>query len=358
MKESPLHALHLERGARMVEFAGWTMPIQYSGIIKEHQAVRESAGVFDISHMGEIFVSGPGAGVWLNRMLTNQLEDLGTGQGQYTLLLNEDGGIIDDLILYRILGDEYLLVVNAACVAEAWDWLERHAGEGVCLSNRSESYGALAIQGPESKALFRRMTESAAGELPPRNGLASLESAGPPAYVCRTGYTGEDGFELFCPAEETAGWFTKAVECGASPCGLGARDTLRLEMGYPLNGSDLSPDRTPLEAGLGFFVDLEKEEFMGREALLRQKEAGDFDRLTAIRMLEKGPPPRPHYAVYAGDDRVGELSSGTLSPSLGVGIGMAYLPTQFSAKGSALEVEMRAKRFPATVVKKPFLTTG
>ncbi len=354
MKESPLAALHEELGAKMVEFAGWRMPIQYAGTLKEHEAVREDVGVFDISHMGEVFVSGSGASAWLNGLLTNDVANLGVGKGHYTLLLNEAGGVIDDLILYRLGEEAFLAVVNAALLEEDVAWRRSKLEGDVALDDRSAVYGALAVQGPGAAKVFAAMLGE--GEtLPPRNGAREVQTPKGKVILCRTGYTGEDGFEFFCEAGATPSWMRKALEAGAEPCGLGARDTLRLEMGYPLNGSDLSPKRTPLEAGLGFFVALAKGEFVGRSALTAQKDAGEFDRLVAIRVTEKGPPPRPHYPVWAEDEEVGELCSGTMSPSLGTGIGMAYLPDHLKAPGTAVEVEVRGKRFAAEVVKKPFL---
>ena len=354
MKLSPLNDLHEELGAKMVEFAGWRMPIQYAGILKEHLAVRERAGVFDISHMGEVFVSGVGAAEWLNGLLTNDVAKLEVGEGQYTLMLNEAGGVIDDLILYRIGEEAYLAVVNAALIEEDVAGMRGKLAGDVVLEDRSAEYGALAVQGPEAAKVYAAML-SEGEELPSRNGVRELETPEGKVIVCRTGYTGEDGFEFFCAAEATTGWMRKVLEAEAEPCALGARDTLRLEMGYPLNGSDLSRERTPLEAGLGFFVGKEKGEFIGSPALAAQKEAGGYDRLVAIRMTEKGPPPRPHYAVWAEGEQVGELCSGTMSPSLGAGIGMAYLPDRLKGAGTALELEIRGKRFPAEVVKKPFL---
>ncbi|MEM7145702.1 MAG: glycine cleavage system aminomethyltransferase GcvT [Verrucomicrobiota bacterium] len=356
MKESPLQSEHERLGGRMVDFAGWSMPVQYAGILKEHEAVRTGVGVFDISHMGEVFVRGERAGEWLNGILTNDLGKLGDGEGQYSLMLNEAGGVIDDLIVYRLGGEEYFLVVNAARAEEDVAWLEERAGEGVEVADRSEAYGAMAIQGPGASALFGVMAEGTGIELPERNGIVRAETGDGEVIVCRTGYTGEDGFEWFCAESATADWFERALAGGAEPCGLGARDTLRLEMGYPLNGSDLMRDRTPVQAGLGFFVDLGKEGgFVGSDVLAAEREAGGFDRLAAIQFDGKGPPPRPHYEVFSGEERIGELTSGTMSPSLGVGIGMAYLPAAHAKVGTEVAVDVRGRRCPAKVVKKPFL---
>ncbi|MEM1085595.1 MAG: glycine cleavage system aminomethyltransferase GcvT [Verrucomicrobiota bacterium] len=350
VRETPLKELHGSLGARMVPFAGWNMPVMYSSILDEHAAVREAVGIFDISHMGQFVVKGGGASAWLDRMLANQVAKLGDGEGQYTFLLNDQGGVIDDLILYRVTADEFLLVVNASKIDENLAWMQQHAVEGVELIDESSAWAGMAVQGPKSAALFESV--HAGFTLPPRNGIARLADG---SVVCRTGYTGEDGFEFFCPADAGARHFKAFVDAGAKPCGLGARDTLRLEMCYPLNGNDLSPERTPIEAGLGFFVDLDKGDFIGRETLARQKAEGLERRLMAIEYLEKGAPPRAHYLVVTEEgETLGELSSGALSPSLGRGIGLAYLPTKLAKIGTPVWVDVRGRRFPAQVVKKPF----
>lgn len=351
LKQSPLLDRHVAAGARLVPFAGWNMPVQYKGILDEHRGVRESAGVFDISHMGEFFVRGETAVDWLDSMLTNKVAALGIGEGQYTLMLNERGGVIDDLLVYRIEQDAFLLVVNASKIDEDFAWLSSHAPSDVELRNESDAYAGLAIQGPKSAAIFASVF---GGELPARNHIAALGGqAG--GFVARTGYTGEDGFEVFVPAAKGGETWDALLAAGAMPAGLGARDTLRLEMCYPLNGSDLSPDHTPLEAGLGFFVHLEKGDFIGKTSLLEQKGAGLSRRLAAIEVREKSPPLRSHYPVWADGKAVGETSSGALSPSLGYGIALAYLPVESAAPGSAVEIEIRGRRFPGVVVKKPFL---
>ena len=354
LKESPLREVHLELGGRMVGFAGWDMPIRYGSILEEHQAVREAAGVFDISHMGQFFVEGGEAVDWLDGLLTNNVDNLEEGKGHYTFLLNDKGGIIDDLILYRLQGESFLLVVNAAKSAEDFAWLKAHNKEGVvALQDRSEEMAGIAVQGQRATDVYFRMMGGRT--LPGRNGVDEFEMEGQRILVCRTGYTGEDGFELFCGVGGGAHWFRSTLDDGARACGLGARDSLRLEMCYPLNGSDLSPERTPLEAGLGFFVDLEKESFVGREALAAQKSNGLTERLAAVKCLEPGPPIRPGCAVLDREGHeLGRLTSGTLSPSLGVGIGLAYLPWEAARVGAALAVEVRGRMIPAEVVKKPF----
>lgn len=350
LKSSPLEAAHQALGARLVPFAGWNMPVQYTSIIDEHSAVRSACGIFDISHMGQFFVSGVAAAEWLNGLLTNDITRLRIGEGQYTLMLNESGGVIDDLIAYRTGEIEFFLVVNASMIDEDFAWMAARKIDGAELRNESDDWAGLAIQGPDAAQVFDAVCPGES--LPPRNGIF-ISDAG--SIVCRTGYTGEDGFEFFCPAEKATGFWERFLIAGAKPCGLGARDSLRLEMGYPLNGNDLSPERTPIEAGLGFFCALEKGDFVGRETLARQKAEGPALKLTAIKYLEKGPPPRAHYPVVSATGEViGELSSGVLSPSLMTGIGMAYLPAGHSKIGTPVQIEVRGKLFPAEVVKKPF----
>ena len=357
------------------------MPLQYTSIVQEHQAVRNDVGIFDISHMGQLIADGSGAGEWLNTMLTNNVDKLDVGVGQYTFLLNERGGIIDDLIVYRIGEQMYLLVVNAARADEDSAWLQNHLKEGrsslarrssakaaerpsggletaapCILANRSADFGAVAIQGPRIAELFHALF-GANADLPSRNSIADLPFKGTTVSVARTGYTGEDGIEVFFRATDAVKLWNAVLEKGAplgiKPCGLGARDTLRLEMCYPLNGSDLSAERNPIEAGLGFFVDLTKPNFIGRDVLLNTKNTGPREKLVPFRMKEKGPPPRPHYTVFRDGERIGGVTSGTLSPSLNWGIGMAYVSSAHAKIGAEIEIEIRGQKFAATVEKKP-----
>lgn len=359
LRRTPLHSVHVEMGARMVPFAGWDMPVQYTGIVEEHKAVRQSVGVFDISHMGQFIVSGKGAEAFLNRILTNDIAKLAPGQGQYTLLLNRNGGVIDDLIAYRTSEREFFLVVNASRIDADWAHIESLLTneDDVMMANASDFTAGLAIQGPKSREVAAAIFGSH-DSFPAHNTILVTMTETGPMWLCGTGYTGEEGFEFFMPMETADTWFRKIVDAvkaaGGLPCGLGARDTLRLEMGYPLNGNDLSETRTPLQAGLGFFVALEKDGFVGREALLAQKAAGLPDKLAAFRMTGTAPPPRPHYPVVHDGQIVGEVCSGTQSPSLGTGIGMAYLPLDAAKIGATIEIEIRGRRFPAEIVKKPF----
>lgn len=345
----------------MVDFGGWSMPVQYTGIIDEHHAVRGKLGVFDISHMGQFFARGPGALAWLNDLLTNNVERLSVGECQYTFLLNDAGGVIDDLIVYRIGEENYLLVVNAGKIDEDFAWMKSHLAPGVEFENRSADYAGLAVQGPRSAQLFDAFFQGKYSR-PARNEILPVEIDGMTYYVARTGYTGEDGFEVFCPAERAVkSWndiLRKGAEFEIKPCGLGARDTLRLEMCYPLNGSDLSPETTPIEAGLSIFVDLNKPKFIGKDALAKQKQEGVKRRLVPFKMTDNCPPPRSHYAVYKGDKKIAETTSGTLSPTLKAGIGMAYIPTEFARINEQIEIEIRGKRFPAVIEKKPLHRAG
>ena len=344
-KRTPLYAEHVRLGARIVPFAGWLMPVQYTSIVEEHQAVRKNVGMFDISHMGQLIVDGAGARAWLNKMLTNNVDKLDVGSGQYTFLLNEGGGIIDDLIAYRIGEQKFLLVVNASRTDEDLAWLEKHLPPEIKIDNRTTDFGGVAIQGPDVTKLFH--------ELPARNRISDVAVDGMNVSIARTGYTGEDGVEVFFRASDAVKFWRLMIERGAKACGLGARDTLRLEMCYPLNGSDLSPGRNPVEAGLGFFVDLTKENFIGRDVLLRVKESGPCEKLVPFRMKEKGPPPRPHYGVFAQGERIGEVTSGTLAPSLNWGVGMGYVSLAHAKIGQPIEIEIRGQKFPATIEKKP-----
>lgn len=353
-KKTALFDVHVRSGAKITEFGGWSMPVQYTSIMDEHHTVRNAVGLFDISHMGQFFVDGPGSAAWLNRMLTNNVDRLAIGECQYTLLLNEAGGVIDDLIVYRYGATQFLLVVNAAKIEEDYSWMSQHLVDGVQFQNSSDDYAGLAIQGPNAGKLFELLFTE---KLPARNQIKQVALHGVPVFLATTGYTGEEGFEIFFAATEVEKVWSMILEKGADlgikPCGLGARDTLRLEMCYPLNGSDLGPKRTPLEAGLSIFVDLNKADFIGRHALVEQKTQGIQQRLVAFKMKDKSPPPRSHYAVFKDGQQIGEVSSGSLSPSLNIGIGMAYLPAQLARPGEQIEIDVRGRRFPALIEKKP-----
>lgn len=336
----------------MVDFAGWEMPVQYTSILEEHHAVRKAAGLFDISHMGEFFVSGAQAVSWLNSLLTNDAQKIAVGSSQYTLMLNEQGGVIDDLILYRLGKEEFLLVINAAKIDEDWAWLNSKILSGIILENKSDKIAALALQGPLAEKILRSFFGQETS-LPPHAQIITLPRHGSEIRVARTGYTGEDGFELFLPAAIARNFWAQILETGKPfgclPAGLGARDTLRLEACLPLNGNDLSPTITPLEAGLSKFVSFTKaENFPGRSCLENKPPAR---KSVAFVMKESGAPPRSHYAVFSDNEKIGEVTSGSFSPTLQKGIGLALI-----TRGHTLpefEVEIRGKRASAIIQPKP-----
>jgi aminomethyltransferase len=358
LQKTALFEAHRKLGARLVEFGGWEMPVQYGGIVEEHKAVREAAGVFDISHMGEFFVSGAGARDFLNSLLTNDVVKLADGHGQYTLMLNEAGGVIDDLILYRLSEEKFFLVVNASRIDEDRAWMEKKVPASVSFSDRSDIYSALALQGPKALEIARALFGVGWPE-PKRNEIMSYSWNCQEILTARTGYTGEDGVEFFFANEIAEKFLFALLEAGKpfglKPCGLGARDTLRLEACLPLNGNDLSDKRTPLEAGLGLFVSLTKPVFFpGKDVLLQQKGESLKEKLIAFRLKDKGPPPRPHYLLFQGATQVGEVTSGAPSPTLGYGIGLGYVTVDCAEPGTPLDLEVRGSRVPVEVVKKPF----
>jgi aminomethyltransferase len=337
---TPLYDRHVALGARMVPFAGWEMPVQYEGVMQEHRAVRTDAGVFDVSHMGEIEVEGPRAHGLLQELLSNDLDKLEPGEAQYTLLTNEIGGIIDDLIAYRLATHRYLLIVNASNRETDFAWLKEREVSGSDVRDVSDEYGLLAVQGPTAIAKLG---------LPPAPAFTFAEGEidGMPVMVNRTGYTGEDGCELLCMAEDAAALWDAVLARGVVPCGLGARDTLRLEACYPLHGNDISEYTDPISAGLGWTCALGKE-FSGVAALRRMKEHGPERKLVAFVMEEKAVP-RHGMPIEGG----GEVTSGTHSPMLDVGIGMGYMPAARAAPGTELTIDVRGKARKARIVKKP-----
>ena len=354
LEKSPLDAFHREAGGRMEPVAGWEMPVMYQSALEEHKAVREAVGQFDISHLGKIFVDGEEAEKWLNGLFSNDVASLKDGQGHYTFLLNEQGGVLDDLILYRIVEGQYFLVANAVSVASVLSWFGYHAVEGVSFRNESAGLAGIAVQGPNAIDVFSRVFGGRC--LPARNGVDVLSIEGQKIWVCRTGYTGEDGFEFFCLPGSAERWWEEFEEAGAKPCGLNARDSLRLEKCYPVNGLDLGPERTPLEAGLGFFVKLDKGEFIGSELLKKQKDEMPSEKWVAILCDEKGVSPCPGFPVLNAEGApIGVLTSGVLSPTLGVGIGMAYLPSSQAEEGLRVFIEAGGNKMRAKVVKKPFV---
>jgi aminomethyltransferase len=361
LKQTPLHEEHLRLDARMVPFAGYAMPVQYpTGIVREHQAVREAAGLFDVSHMGELEVRGPEALEFVQYLLTNDASRLDVGQAQYTVLCKPDGTALDDCIVYRF-EDHYMVVVNAANHEKDRRWIEAAAADfDVEFADRSEAFGLLALQGPEAQAILGRLTDTDLDAIRFYH-FAEGRVAGEAAIISRTGYTGEDGFELYVAAEDAPGIWRALLEAGADdgliPAGLGARDSLRLEVGYILYGNDLDERRTPLEAGLGWVVKLDKGEFVGREAMARQKENGLTEKLVGFILQERGFP-RQGYEIRFQGEPAGEVTSGVLSHSIGRGVGMGYVPVEASKSGTQIEIVIRDRAIPAEVVRPPFYKDG
>jgi aminomethyltransferase len=340
LHRTPLYERHRALNARMVPFAGWEMPVQYEGVIQEHRAVRSDCGVFDVSHMGEFEVEGPKADVLLQSLLSNNLEKLEPGDAQYTLLTNERGGIVDDLIVYRLEPGRYLLIVNASNREPDFQWLKEREIAGSDVRDASDRYALLAVQGP--RAIERLGLEDA-----PSFTFAMAELDGIECMVNRTGYTGERGVELMVPQEDAEQLWDRVLERGAAPCGLGARDTLRLEVCYPLHGNDIGPDTDAISAGLGWVCALETD-FTGADELRRIKEAGPERKLVAFVMEESGVP-RQGMTIAGG----GEVTSGTHSPMLDCGIGMGYVPAALAEPDTELGIDVRGRERRARVVTKP-----
>ena len=343
LQRTPLHDRHVALGARMVPFAGWEMPVQYEGVIQEHKAVRTDAGAFDVSHMGEIEVEGPQAHAFLQSVLSNDLDRIQPGEAQYTLLTNEHGGIVDDLIAYRLGEFRYLLVVNASNKETDYAWLKEREVRGSEVTDVSAEHALVAVQGP--RAIERLGLE------PAKPFTFSEETIdGVQVMVNRTGYTGEDGCELLCMSDDAVALWDAVLERGAKPIGLGARDTLRLEVCYPLHGNDIGPETDPISAGLGWVCALGKE-FTGVETLRRVKDEGPARKLVAFVMDEKAIP-RQHMPIEGG----GEVTSGSHSPMLDIGIGMGYVPAAQAAPGTKLAIDVRGKTRTGHIVKKPIYT--
>lgn len=352
---SPLFEEHRRLGARLIEFAGWEMPLKYRGVIAEHLAVRERVGLFDVSHLGKLVVEGPGAAGLLDRLLPGKVAALGEWSAGYNLLLTEDGGIVDDLFVYR-RPEMFVVVPNAANTAAVLEVIASEAGGGVSVTDARDRWAIIALQGPRAR-------EAGGPVLPGAGGLrlhrfADAEAGGMPVQVARTGYTGEFGFELFVAAEDAPRLWRKLLDAGEPlgilPAGLGARDTLRLEMGYPLHGHDISPATNPLEASLSWVVDWAKPEFRGKPALEQVRRDGVRRRLVGLLAGAPGIP-REGHAILRDGDRVGEVTSGNHSPVLGRGIAMGYVDTDHAAPGTMLAVDVRGKRLPVEVTKPPFV---
>jgi aminomethyltransferase len=349
LRRTPLHEQHAELGAKLVDFAGWEMPVQYEGIREEHSAVRRHAGMFDVSHMGQVEVEGPGALAFLQRTLSNDVAKIAVGGAQYSCLCNEEGGVIDDLFAYRLGGDRYLVVTNAVNHETDLEWLGRQSRAfDAIVRDVADRYAMLAVQGPHARTVL----EATLGiELPPRFHVSHPRIGRRPALACGTGYTGEDGVELLLDPEVAVPIWRELLDAGIVPCGLGARDTLRLEVCYPLHGNELSTERNPIEAGLGWCCK-EATGFIGAETVARARAEGTAETLVAFKIDGQGIP-REGNPVMQGNEQIGEVTSGTYAPSLEVGAGMAYVRSEFAEAGTGIEIDVRGKRRPARIASKP-----
>ncbi|MGK2955161.1 MAG: glycine cleavage system aminomethyltransferase GcvT [Solirubrobacterales bacterium] len=348
-RRTSLFDTHVEAGAKMVPFSGWSMPVSYDGIKEEHIAVRTHAGIFDTSHMGEIEVEGPGSLAYLQRLVTNDVSKIEIGGAQYSCLLNEDAGVIDDLFVYRLAHDRYLVITNAGNHEVDLEQFGRHARDfDVYVRDASSNYAMLAVQGPHARQIVKDQLHI---ELPPRMGVLAQQVGRRPALICGTGYTGEDGVELLIDPEIAPAIWAELVDAGVVPCGLGARDTLRLEVCFHLHGNDLSTDIDPISAGLGWACK-EPTGFIGCDKVAVFRANGTDEKLAPFKIEGPGIP-RPGNPVMVGDDVVGVVSSGTFSPSLGIGIGMAYLRSDLAEPGTEVGIDVRGKRRPARVSSKP-----
>ncbi|MGZ3651454.1 MAG: glycine cleavage system aminomethyltransferase GcvT [Bdellovibrionota bacterium] len=361
MKKTPLNQTHIDAGARMVDFGGWHMPVQYSGLSQEHAAVRTKAGLFDVSHMGEVTVEGAGAEEFVNHLVTNNASKLVDGQAQYTVMCYENGGIVDDLLVYRRAPQKYLLCINAGNIDKDWDWIRKLAEKfpSAQVKNVSDEFSQIALQGPLSTQILARLTDFDLHAIKYYH-FAETDVAGKPVILSRTGYTGEDGFEIYAQAADGPYLWKQIMEAGAPmgliPAGLGARDTLRTEMKFPLYGHEIDQNTNPLEAGLGWVVKLDKPgDFMGKAALQKAKAAGFSRALVGLKVLDRGIA-RQGYEIFDNDQKgvVGTVTSGTPSPTLGYPIAIGYVKKELSAPGTRLSIKVRDRFYPAEVVATPF----
>lgn len=348
-KRTCLYDKHVALGALISPFGGFDMPIQYSNITDEHQAVRQHCGVFDVSHMGEVLVSGTDAERYVDHIFTNNVEGLAVGKILYGMMCYEDGGVVDDLLVYKMADDRFFLVINAANIDKDWTWIQQQAeGFNVTLDNQSDYYGQLAVQGPEAERIMEEILNLPCSELT----FYTFKTMGD-VIVSRTGYTGEDGFEIYATPDYINQCWDKLMAAGVTPCGLGCRDTLRFEVGLPLYGDELSAEITPIMAGLGMFVKLDKEKFVGRDALAKQKAEGVAQKLVGIELQDKAIP-RHGYTVMKDGQPIGTVTTGYHTISTDKSVCMALIDSQYAPLGTELEVQIRKKVFPGTVVKKRF----
>lgn len=357
-QQTPLYETHIKYGGKIVEFGGWSLPVQYTGILDEHKSVREKAGLFDVSHMGEVLVKGPDALVFLQRLVTNDVARIVDTQVQYSPMCYPDGGTVDDLLIYKRAKDEYLLVINAANIEKDWQWIQDNSkGYQVELTNLSAETAEVALQGPLAENILSKLTSAALAELKYYWFIPEAEVAGKKVMISRTGYTGEDGFEIYCQPDDAAALWEAIMEagkpCGLVPAGLGCRDTLRFEATLPLYGHELSAEITPLEAGLGKFVALDKGEFNGCEILAQQQQTGVKRKIAGFVLTGRGVPRAEYPVVYEGR-QIGLVTTGSYAPTLEKNMGLAIVEAEFAKIGQQFSVEIRGKEVSAEVVAKPF----
>ncbi|HPB79189.1 MAG TPA: glycine cleavage system aminomethyltransferase GcvT [Sedimentibacter sp.] len=357
MKKTPLYEKHIQLKGKMIDFGGWSLPVEYTGIIPEHEAVRTKAGIFDVSHMGEITVKGEDSEKYLQMLLTNDISLLNNNQIAYTTMCYPHGGVVDDLLVYKYSNTDYLLVVNASNTEKDYQWMKENIFGNTEILNVSENYAQLALQGPLAETILQKLTSKNLNEIEFYYFSDNVKVGNIEALVSRTGYTGEDGFELYFAYDKAEEMWDLILEAGKDegliPAGLGARDTLRFEASLPLYGHELNENITPLEAGLGFFVKLNKENFIGKEALARQKSEGLQRKIVGFEMIDRGIP-RNNYEVYKEGEKIGYVTTGSFSPTLKKNIGLALIDSAYSKEGTEIEILIRNKNSKAKVIKKPF----
>lgn len=362
LKRTPLYPLYAKYGAKTIDFGGWDLPVQFSSIMEEHEAVRNRVGLFDVSHMGEVTITGKDALKLIQYLVTNDASKIEIGQAIYSPMCYPDGGIVDDLLIYRTGEEDYLLVVNASNTDKDVEWIEKHREGDVEVTNISGETAQIAIQGPHAEKVLQKLTSQNLSEIGFFRFKENVEISGVKALVSRSGYTGEDGFEIYCSPEDVTVLWEKLLEAGEpegiQPCGLGARDTLRFEAKLPLYGQELSPEISPLEAGLGLWVKVDKEsDFIGKEFLKNQKQNGVPRKIVGIEMIDRGIP-RHGYSVFVESELVGEVTTGTQSPTLKKNVGLVLLKSDYAKEGQEVSVEIRGKLLKAIVVKTPFYRRG
>lgn len=355
VKRTPVYESYAKYGGKNVAYAGWEMPVEYIGLVPEHNKVRTDAGIFDVSHMGEVTVKGKDALAYIDHLVTNDVTKLVDGQCQYNVLCYPDGGVVDDLIVYRFGPEDFLLVINAGNTDKDYVWFREHLdGYDVVIENVSPETGQVAVQGPKAEEYVQKLTDTDLSQIAFFHNKKDVNIGGINCLVSRTGYTGEDGFEIYCHKDEVAKLFEMIADAGVQPIGLGARDTLRFEANLPLYGQEYDETISPLEAGYGYFVKLDKEgDFIGKEALKKQKAEGLKRKIVGFEMAKGSP--RHGYDVYKGDKKIGVVTTGYISPSLGKAIGMALVDIEESEMGNTFDIAVRNKRMPATVISRKFL---